>query len=127
MCLGKAMCTYTHTVTKHTFEYGFMLIISLGTFDVQDIIATVGYGTITIIAKFSEDSPAKGCLIIVKCNLPSLDKMMAVPNANEAAVVTGLECNTYDILVYDVEENGLPNEQPAVQKNNKIVTQGQYM
>ena len=91
----------------------------------QDIIATVGYGTITIIGTFIEDSPAKGCLIIVTCNLPSPDKMMAVPNANEAAVVTGLECNTYDILVYDVEENGLPNEQPALQKNDKVVTQGQ--
>ena len=116
---------HTHTVTKHTFEYGFMLIISLGTFDVQDIIATVGYGTITIIAKFIEESPAKGCLIIVTCNLPSPDKMMALTNANEEVVVTGLECNTYDILVYDVEENGLPNEQPAVQKKDIIVTQGQ--
>jgi len=92
---------------------------------VQDIIATVGYGTITIIGKFIEDSPAKGFFIIVKCNLSSLDKMMALPNAKEAAVVTGLECNTYDILMYDVEENGLPNEQPAVQKNDIIVTQGQ--
>ena len=91
----------------------------------QDIIATVGNGTITIKGKFIEDSPAKGCLIIVACNLPSLDKMMAVPNANESAVVTGLERNTYDILVYDVEENGLPNEQLAVQKNDKVVTQGQ--
>jgi len=92
---------------------------------VQDIIVTVGYKTITIMGKFVEDSPAKGCLIIVTCNLPSPDKMMAVPNANEAAVVTCLVPNTYDTLVYDVEENGLPNEQPAVQKNDVIVTKGQ--
>ena len=71
------------------------------------------------------NSPAQGCLIIVKCNSSSPDRMMAVLNTSAPAEVTGLEPNIYDILVYDVEETGLPNETPAVEIEDKIVSQGQ--
>ena len=102
-----------------------MSILYLGTFDVQNIDATVDNGTIRIMGKFMVNSPAKGYLIIVKCNSSSPDRIMAVLNTSAAAVVAGLEPNIYDILVYDVEETGLPNEIPAVQIEDTTVSQGQ--
>jgi len=51
--------------------------------------------------------------------------MMAVLNTSAPAVVGGLEPNIYDILAYDVEETGLPNETPAVQIMDNTVSQGQ--
>ena len=51
--------------------------------------------------------------------------MVALPNiASVFALVIGLKPNTYDVLVYDVEETGLPNEKPAVEIGNKRVSQG---
>ena len=113
---------YTHVGWTHTY----MSILCLGTFDVQNIDATVDNGTIRIMGKFMVNSPAKGYLIIVKCNSSSSpDRIMAVLNTSIPAVVAGLEPNIYNILVYDVEETGLPNETPAVQIEDTTVSQGQ--
>ena len=112
--------------TIHTWGVDtYISILCLGTFDVQNIDATVDNGTISIMGKFMVNSPAKGYLIIVKCNSSSPDRIMAVLNTSAAAVVAGLEPNIYDILVYDVEETGLPNETPAVQIEDTTVSQGQ--
>ena len=115
-------CSFcTHTWGMDTY----ISILSLGTFDVQNIDASVDNGTISIMGKFMVNSPAKGYLIIVKCNSSSPDRIMAVLNTSTPAVVAGLEPNIYDILVYDVEETGLPNETPAVQIEDTTVSQGQ--
>lgn len=90
----------------------------------QEAEATVSNETVTIVGEFIVNSPAKGYLIIVKHNSSSLNYMMAVLNKSAPAVVTGLKANTYDILVYDVEETGLPSDKPAVKIKNIVVTQG---
>ena len=78
---------------------------------------------IEITAEFIVNSPDQGYLIIVKSQSPSPDRMMAVLNTSAPAVVAGLEPNIYDILVYDVEETGLPNETPAVQIEYETASQ----
>jgi len=67
-----------------------MSILYLGTFDVQSIDAIVDNGTIRIMGEFMVNSPAKGYLIIVKCNSSSPDWIMAVLNTSAPAVVAGL-------------------------------------
>ena len=81
----------------------------------QKIEANVSGGMLTIMKEFIVNSPAQGCFIVFKSQTPSPDRMMAVLNTSAPAEVTGLEPNIYDILVYDVEESGLPNEIPAVE------------
>ena len=52
--------------------------------------------------------------------------MVALPYiASVFALVIGLNPNIYDVLVYDVEETGLPSEKPAVEIENVEVSQGQ--
>ena len=81
-------------------------------------------GVLTVMKEFIVNSPAQGCFIVVKSQSPSPDQMMAVLNTSAPAEVTGLEPNIYDILVYDVEETGLPNETPAVQIDDINITKG---
>ena len=83
-------------------------------------------GILTVMKEFIVNSPAQGCFIVVKSQSPSPDRMMAVLNTSVPAEVTGLEPNIYDILVYDVEETGLPNETPAVEIYNENIDNGLY-
>ena len=103
----------------------FNSVILIGTFDVQKADVRVIDGILTVMKEFIVNSPAQGCFIVVKSQSPSPDRMMAVLNTSAPAEVTGLEPNIYDILVYDVEETGLPNETPAVQIEDTVVSQGQ--
>ena len=98
----------------------------LGTFDVQKAEANVSDGILTVMKEFMVNSTAQGCFIVVKSQSPSPDRMMAVLNTSAPAEVAGLEPNIYDILVYDVEETGLPNETPAVQIVDINVTKSLY-
>ena len=102
-----------------------MYIISLGTFYVQDVDATptMNDGMVEIRGFFIMNSPAKGYFIIIKCSSSTADRMMAVLNTSVPAVVSGLESNSYSILAYDVEENGLPNEKLAAEVNYESVSQ----
>ena len=89
----------------------------------MEVIASNGILILTV--HFIVNSPAKGCLIVFKSNSSFPDQIMALPNvASVFALVIGLKPNTYDVLVYDVEETGLPNEKPAVVIDNKRVGQG---
>ena len=88
--------------------------------------ATASNGILIFTVHFIVNSPAQGCLIIFKCNSSRPDQMVTLPNiASVFALVIGLEPNIYDVLVYDVEETGLPNEKPAVEIENMEVSQGQ--
>ena len=78
----------------------------------------------TVMKELIVNSPAQGCFIVVKSHTPSPDQMMAVLNTSVPAEVTGLEPNTYDILVYDVEVSGLPNDKPTVEIEYASVSQG---
>ena len=81
-----------------------------------------GDGSLTLMPKFIVDSPHQGYFLVVSS---SPNRMMAVLNTSAPAEVTGLEPNIYDILAYDVEETGLPNETPAVKIVISTVSQGQ--
>ena len=89
----------------------------------QKVETRVGSGTLITMADFIVNSTAQGYFIVVKSQLLP-DLMMAVLNTSSSAVVTGLEPGIYDILAYDVEETGLPNETPAVEIKNESVIQG---
>ena len=90
----------------------------------QEVETTVTSGKLTIVVEFIVNSPAKGYFTIIKHNSSSLSQMMAVLNKSAPAVLTGLEPNTYDVLVYDMKETGLPNDKPAVEIEDIIVSQG---
>lgn len=90
----------------------------------QEVEATVTNETLTIVGEFIVNSPAKGYLITVKHNSSSLILMMAILNKSAPTVVAGLKANTYDIIVYDIEETGLPSDKPAVEIKDIPVTQG---
>ena len=114
----------------HTSElnntYNIPFYILSGTFDVQKVDAIASNGILIFTVHFIVNSTAQGCLIIFKCNSSLPDQMVTLPNvASVFALVIGLNPNTYDVLVYDVEETGLPNEKPAVEIQHTKVSQGQ--
>ena len=92
----------------------------------QKAVANVSDGILTVMKEFIVNSPAQGCFIVVKSQSQLPNRMMAVLNTSAPAEVAGLEPNIYDILVYDVEETGLPNETPAVQIEDINVTKSLY-
>ena len=91
----------------------------------QEADVLPGDGSLTLMPKFIVDSPDQGYFLVITYDSSSSGRMMAVLNSSAPAVVTGLEPNTYDILAYDVEETGLPNEIPAVQINIELSTVSQ--
>ena len=91
----------------------------LGTFDIQNITTGPGVGSITIHGMFSVNT--RGYFIVAS----SLDftAFLAVVGTESPVTVSGLESSdVYRVLVYDLDEEGLPEVRPAVMVKGVAVT-----
>ena len=88
----------------------------LGTFDVQSVSVESVAGAVDIFVKLASNTDALGCFIFVKSSSDSSEHYQVAVNENDSCITTvlNLERDTYSVLVYDLERDGLPGSTPAV-------------
>ena len=79
---------------------------------------------IQITAKFIEGTKAKGCFAVFQCEYGSPDVFRALLLPNLNSVIIDVPASTYSMLVYDLEEDGLPNTKPAVEQSRTVTVEG---
>ena len=86
---------------------------------------TIDGNSIHLIAKLIINSSARGCFIALLSEDGSPDEFRAFLRSQHNSVLMGtienLLPSTYTILVYDIEENGVPNRNPAYELSNGVV------
>ena len=112
---------WTEEVTKTCY------CLITATNDVQSADASTN-GTnnmILVTGKFIEETRAKGCFVVLQCEYGSPDvfRALLLPNNFSGSVentIDGVPASTYTMLVYDLEEDGLPNTKPAVEQSRNV-------
>ena len=96
--------------------------------DVQRAMAVAsGPGEIRVDGEFIENTTAEGCFIVLQCEEESLDVFIALPlpddgGTNVSSTIDSIPPSTYTMLVYDLEQDGLPNTHLAFKNESNIVT-----
>ena len=90
-------------------------MLPAATNDVQKTTAVAsGPGEIRVDGEFIEDTTAEGCFIVLQCEEESPDVFIALPlpddaGTNVSITISSIPSSTYTMLVYDLEQDGLPN------------------
>lgn len=103
--------SYYNNVPKHYPH----LVFSQATFDVKDVILTNNGSDTVITAHFITDSPAKGLFVVFHSDDGSPDQFRALSRGGQEESLSSsiiVPPSTYSVLVYDLEENSLPNSNP---------------
>ena len=118
VCSVCSLC-WTEEVTKTCYD------LITATNDVQSAAAsTNGTNMIQITAKFIQGTKAKGCFAVFQCEYGSPDVFRALLLPNLNSVIIDVPASTYSMLVYDLEEDGLPNTKPAVEQSRTVTVEG---
>ena len=91
------------------FQHLFMYI---ATFDVQDVTVAKSCSEIFVTGVFATNSAAKGLFVVLTSDDGLQDEFRAVLREGQGSGIT-VPPSTYTVLVYDLEENALPNENVA--------------
>ena len=96
--------------------------------DVQRAMAVAsGPGEIRVDGKFIEDATAEGCFIVLQSEERAPDVFIALPlpddaGADVSSTINNIPPSTYTMLVYDLEQDGLPNTHLAFKNESNTVT-----
>lgn len=93
------------------------------TFDVQQAPVKLNSDKIEITGEFINNSLAKGLFVVLQCDDSSPDQFRTVMrNESEQTVSSSFSVppSNYSVYVYDLEENLLPNQEPAVTQSDMI-------
>ena len=102
----------------------------VGTYDVQSAAGSTNDASnnITMTGEFIKNTTAKGCFVVLQCEdtLPDVFRVLLLPdtfNDSVNSTITNIPPSTYHLLVYDLEEDGLPNRNPAVEQSSDITVE----
>ena len=88
---------------------------------------TVVDSSTIVTAEFIVNSTARGCFLVLKSEDGSPDEFRALlrshPNSPLMGTIDDFLPSVYSIFVYDLEESGLPNGNPAYEQYNKITVE----
>ena len=112
--------------TKIQCGINVCVYLSTATFDVQNVTVEENGGSIAVTGKFLTDTFAMGCFIVVQFNESTADEFIALLRNESKQTVhktINVLSSTYKLYAYDIEDNGLPNETPAiVQEHEKYIS-----
>ena len=96
---------------------------TLGTYDVQTVSFEPVAGAVTVSGELASNTDALGCLFIFKSS--SAEHYQTAVNEDDSCstTVSHLERDTYSVLVYDLERDGLPGSTPAVSMTGVVVSE----
>ena len=108
-------------------EYNYVFT---ATNDVQSAAASNGTNNkINLTGEFIESTTAQGCIVVLECEYGSPDvfRALLLPDEISTSVESTIHdvvSSTYHVLVYDLEEDGLPNSHHAVEQNTNVTVLG---
>ena len=119
-------CVYVHVCASFTcmspIHNSLDMTFLAATFDVQT--ATVEQGSeIVITVHFISNSPAVGCFVALQSNSGSPDEFRVLLRSGSDLTVTAMISvppSTYTLYVYDLEEDGHVNREPAILPDDRI-------
>jgi hypothetical protein len=79
---------------------------------------------VLVFGKFIKNTTASGLFAVFECNDGSHDEFIAIQLEEENAVeqrIRNTPSSTYTVLVYDLEENGLPSTTLAYRPPNDVI------
>ena len=95
------------------------------TFDVKNVVVTQDSSEAVITGNFITNSSAKGLFLVLHSDDGSPDKFRTLLRGDREESLSNsitVPPSTYSVLVYDVEENGLPNSIPVFVIRDKQLT-----
>ena len=110
-------------------EYNY---VCTATNDVQSAAAATTKGTnnkINLTGEFIENTTAQGCFVVLQCEYgnPDVFRALLLPDDFSTSVkstILNILSSTYHMLVYDLEEDGLPSSHPAVEQITTVTVLG---
>ena len=106
--------------------YNVHIIMYLDPPDTETATADVVAGGINFEARLITGSSALGCFVVVQCNKSIPDRYYALPHDGDGRVSEMIHVppvkTPYTIVVYDLQQNGLPNQLPAIEVGQVYVT-----
>ena len=106
--------------------------VFIATNDVQSAAADTTKSTnneINLNGEFIENTTAQGCFVVLECEYrnPDVFRALLLPDDSSTSVqstIHNILSSTYNMLVYDLEEDGRPNSHPAVEQNTTVNVTG---
>ena len=82
-------------------------------------------GSITMTGELVTNTTAKGCFIVLQCEDESPDVFRAAPRPDKSttsviSVITNVPPSNYTVIVYDLEEDGLPATTPSLELIDRL-------
>ncbi|CAI8038559.1 hypothetical protein GBAR_LOCUS21502 [Geodia barretti] len=117
------------TNTSYTFTPGSA---TPSTYDVQSAAANTTKGTnnkINLTGEFIKDTTAQGCFVVLQCEYgnPDVFRVVLLPDDSSTSVESTIHdilSSTYNMLVYDLEEDELRSRHPAVEQSTNVTVMG---
>ena len=103
--------------------------VSSATYDIQEASVSVRGGEITVTADLITGSLARGLFIVFVSGEGSPDEFRSVLREGEGVnrTIPAPPPSTYSLLLYDLEDNTLPNTMPALQPEQQMLVEtGSY-
>ena len=117
--------TYVNTLHVHLCTYihlGLHITFLAVTYDVQNATAK-GDNEIEVTVHFISNSPAMGCLVVLQSDSGSPDEFRVLLRSGSDLTVSDMISvppSTYTLYVYDLEEDGHVNREPAILPEDRI-------
>lgn len=111
----------------HVYVQITILLPSAATFDVLNAMVKKTDKGINITVTFINGSSALGSFIVMQSQNDKSDHYQSLHRNKESDVISLPPVDaTYTVLVYDLEQNGLPSAMPAIEINETVnVTRSQ--
>ena len=106
-----------------------MIILFAATYDVQNAFAFASdENQLNVTVDFIENTTATGYFMVLESTSGPPDAFVAVGTPDDTTrnvtVIDGIPASTYTMIVYDLEEDGLPNRSPAYEQSDSITVHG---
>ena len=117
----------SRSVRSGRFYCRYLLITFTATYDVQSVTAEIsGENSMDFTVEFIENTTATGYFLVLlnESGPPDMFRAIILRPGNNMTSTEKVPASTYSTFVYDLEENGLPNTNPAYEQNNTFTVYG---
>ena len=123
-CYQESLCSVYIQKLSQMNNIMHLPLLFTATYDVQRVNAS-GSSTITVIVELMSNATAKGVFIVLWSEDGSPDELRALlrPDNHSTSVnytIDNVPPSTYTVSAYDLEQDGLPNADPACEQSTTV-------